>query len=157
SACRSGSAKSNGAAAVSDQTAATQSDPQKLEQSRDKQPRNEPMLVDNQLVMRETSTSGGPSIAEQTDRHGDGFPDLAELHSFEYRQSFRKWLATIAEMQFYSPSDEWSRDQRDCAGLVRFSIREALRKHDRAWFKRMGAEYEPVARDVEGAALGDGP
>jgi len=98
-----------------------------------------------------------PTNADLVDTDGDGFPERAQLHSFQDRQSFRKWFATIAEMQFYSPSDEWSQDQRDCAGLVRFSVREALRKHDRLWFKRIGAEYEPIAPDVKAFTLDNGP
>ena len=46
-------------------------------------------------------------------------------------------------MQFYNLSDQWNTEQRDCAGLVRFAWREALRKHDRAWFQRMGENYDP--------------
>ena len=44
-------------------------------------------------------------------------------------------------MQFYNLSDQWNPEQRDCAGLVRFAWREALRPHDRPWFQRMGENY----------------
>lgn len=91
------------------------------------------------------------------DSDSDGIPDNAELHSFEDRQNFTKWLAAIAEMQFYRTSDEWNSGQRDCAGLVRFAWREALRKHDRLWFQKMGAEYEPVAPDVRAFSLETNP
>lgn len=83
------------------------------------------------------------------DSDSDGLPDRAELHSVDDRESFRRWFAAIAEMQFYKTSDEWNKDQRDCAGLIRFACREALRKHDRLWFQKMGADYEPVAADVK--------
>jgi uncharacterized protein YfaT (DUF1175 family) len=91
------------------------------------------------------------------DSDADGIPDKAELRTFDDRQNFRRWFAAIAEMQFYRISDEWNAEQRDCAGLVRFSLREALRKHDRLWFQRMGAEYESVAPDVRAFALETGP
>jgi hypothetical protein len=87
------------------------------------------------------------------DSDADGIPDTAELRSFDDRQNFRRWFATIAEMQFYRLSDEWNSEQRDCAGLVRFAMRESLRRHDRPWFQKMGAEYEPVARDVRAFSL----
>lgn len=87
------------------------------------------------------------------DSDNDGIPDFAELRSFEDRESFRRWFTAIAETQFYQLSEQWKRQQRDCAGLVRFAMREALRKHDRAWFQRMGPAYEPVARDVHGFNL----
>ena len=78
----------------------------------------------------------------------DGIPDTAELRSFNDRESFRRWFTWIAEMQFYNLSDEWNVEQRDCAGLVRFAWRESLRKHDRAWYQRMGENYDPIASDV---------
>src|SRR5688572_27330235 len=103
----------------------------------------------------ETRPSGGTestldpnATTETADSDNDGIPDFAELRTFEDRESFRRWFTAIAEVQFYQLSEQWKREQRDCAGLVRFAMREALRKHDRAWFQRMGPAYEPVARDV---------
>ena len=87
------------------------------------------------------------------DSDADGIPDGAELKAITDRQNFRRWFASIAEMQFYRVSDEWKPEQRDCAGLVRFAMREALRKHDRLWFQRMGSGYEPVAPDVRAFTL----
>jgi uncharacterized protein YfaT (DUF1175 family) len=87
------------------------------------------------------------------DADNDGIPDFAELRTFEDREAFRRWFTSIAETQFYQQSDQWKREQRDCAGLVRFAMREALRRHDRAWFQRMGPAYEPVARDASGFDL----
>ena len=91
------------------------------------------------------------------DSDGDGIPDRAELRSLEDRQNFRRWFAAIAEMQFYRISDEWDSGQRDCAGLVRFAWREALRRHDRLWFQKMGAGYEPIAPDVRAFSLETNP
>jgi len=98
-----------------------------------------------------------PITEAWADADRDGIPDEAELRTFDDRQNFRRWLAVIAEMQFYRISDEWKSDQRDCAGLVRFSIREALRRHDRPWFQRMGADYDAVAPDVRAFSLETGP
>jgi uncharacterized protein len=91
------------------------------------------------------------------DADADGIPDGAELMSFDDRRNFCRWFAAIAEMQFYRISDQWNAEQRDCAGLVRFSLREALRKHDRLWFQKMGAEYESVAPDVRAFNLETDP
>jgi uncharacterized protein YfaT (DUF1175 family) len=91
------------------------------------------------------------------DSDGDSIPDKAELRSFDDRQNFRVWFAAIAEMQFYRISEDWNREQRDCAGLVRFAWREALRRHDRPWFQRMGGEYEAIAPDVRAYTLEKGP
>ncbi|HEX5703117.1 MAG TPA: DUF1175 family protein [Pyrinomonadaceae bacterium] len=99
------------------------------------------------------STLDSNATTETADSDNDGIPDFAELRTFEDRESFRRWFTAIAEVQFYQLSEQWKREQRDCAGLVRFAMREALRKHDRAWFQRMGPAYEPVARDVRGFNL----
>ncbi|MDT5296404.1 MAG: uncharacterized protein QOJ76_3284 [Acidobacteriota bacterium] len=91
------------------------------------------------------------------DSDADGIPDREELHAFGDREDFRKWFTSIAEAQFYGPSREWNEDQRDCAGLVRFAWREALRAHDRAWLLRMGEGYDPVAPDVRAYTLERSP
>src|SRR6266851_1140220 len=87
----------------------------------------------------------------------DGIPDVAELRTFQDRESFRRWFTSVAELQFYQLSNQWNVDQRDCAGLVRFAMREALRRHDRAWFQKMGQGYETVAPDVAGFDLDHNP
>ncbi len=92
-----------------------------------------------------------------TDADSDGIPDAAQMRSFEDRASFRRWFAGIAEAQFYETSGEWNENQRDCAGLVRFSLREALRTHDRPWFQRMGDRYDMIAPDVRAYALETNP
>jgi hypothetical protein len=100
------------------------------------------------------------STAGWTDSDADGVPDAAELNSSDDRDSFRRWFAYIAEMQFYNLSDGWNEDQRDCAGLVRFAWREALRGHDRIWFQTIGKggeAYEAVAPDVKAYDLKRGP
>ena len=98
-----------------------------------------------------------PVTAPSLDSDSDGIPDRAELRGFDDRQNFRSWFAAIAEMQFYQPSDEWKTEQRDCAGLIRFAWREALRKHDRPWFHKMGPGYEHVAPDVKAFNLESSP
>lgn len=82
------------------------------------------------------------------DSDNDGIPDVEELQSFMDRENFRRWFTSIAEAQFYHLSDQWNVEQRDCAGLVRFAWREALRRHDRVWFQKMGPGYPAIAADV---------
>src|SRR5690242_14515991 len=69
---------------------------------------------------RSESTNG----TELIDSDNDGIPDVIELHTFQDRDSFRRWFTAIVEMQFYQLSDQWNAEQRDCAGLARFGIRE---------------------------------
>src|SRR2546427_11633899 len=89
-----------------------------------------------------------PSDSLSLDSDNDGIPDGAELQSFADRESFRRWFTGIAEQQFYQLSDQWNAEQRDCAGLVRFAWREALRRHDRTWFQKMGPGYQAIGPDV---------
>ncbi|MGH9966718.1 MAG: DUF1175 family protein [Pyrinomonadaceae bacterium] len=98
-----------------------------------------------------------PASSVSLDSDSDGIPDAAELRSFTDRQKFRSWFSGIAEMQFYRLSDQWNVEQRDCAGLVRFAWREALRRHDRAWFLKMGAGYDDIATDISTYHLNEGP
>lgn len=97
------------------------------------------------------------SAIDRGDEDADGIPDAAELASYSDRENFRRWLTAIAEMQFYRLSEEWNASQRDCSGLVRFAWREALRRHDRVWLRRMGPEYELFAPDVGAYTLDSSP
>lgn len=97
----------------------------------------------------ESTRARETAISVWDDSDEDGFPELLELRSANDRENFRSWFTRIAETQYYSLSQKWNKEQRDCAGLVRFAFREALRRHDHAWFETMGAVYEPVAPDVE--------
>jgi uncharacterized protein YfaT (DUF1175 family) len=50
---------------------------------------------------------------------------------------FRLWLLSIVDAQLrQGPTPRWR--HRDCAGLVRFSAAEALRRHDASWKHAMG-------------------
>ena len=106
------------------------------------------------VVRPESTASHRPEL---TDSDNDGIPDVVELRSFQDRDSFRRWFTAIAEMQFYQLSDQWNTEQRDCAGLARFAIREALRHHDRPWFQKMGPAYQTVAPDVKSFDLDNNP
>jgi len=92
------------------------------------------------------------SETRDLDADNDGIPDSAELHTHADRESFKRWFTLIAEMQFYHLSEQWNPEQRDCAGLVRFAWREALRRHDRLWFQKMGPGYQAVAPDISDSA-----
>lgn len=103
------------------------------------------------------SPSASTSGTGLVDSDNDGVPDVAELRTFQDRDSFRRWFTAIAETQFYQLSDQWNAEQRDCAGLARFAIREALRHHDRVWLQKMGSAYQTVAPDVAGFDLDRNP
>jgi uncharacterized protein len=100
-------------------------------------------------LKRAESNSPSNTRTELIDSDNDGIPDVVELRTFQDRDSFRRWFTAIAETQFYQLSNQWNAEQRDCAGLARFAIREALRHHDRIWFQKMGSAYQTVAPDVK--------
>jgi hypothetical protein len=106
---------------------------------------------------KRTERTEPPPPAADADTDSDGIPDRAELRSYNDRENFRRWFTGIAEMQFYEQSAAWNEEQRDCAGLVRFALREALRTHDRLWLRRMGAHYDAFAPDVAAYTLAGSP
>jgi uncharacterized protein YfaT (DUF1175 family) len=68
-----------------------------------------------------------------SDRYGDGTPDFLRLDSAADRESFRRWFTLIAEYQSFRQPTEVPAEIRDCAALLRYSYRNALRTHDSAW------------------------
>ncbi|HEV8587884.1 MAG TPA: DUF1175 family protein, partial [Pyrinomonadaceae bacterium] len=68
-------------------------------------------------VVTRGSISDPVATSPTADADNDGIPDFAELRTFEDRENFRRWFTAIAETQFYQLSDQWKREQRDCAGL----------------------------------------
>jgi hypothetical protein len=108
------------------------------------------------ISANKTAPTTLPSNSPALDSDNDGIPDAAELRAYADRDGFRRWFTHIAEMQYYRLSDQWNPEQRDCAGLVRFAWREALHRHDRPWFQKMGPGYEAVASD-SGYLSGNNP
>jgi len=75
-----------------------------------------------------------------SDRFGDGTPDFLRLSDPADRASFRRWFVLIAEYQAARPRAEVPAEIADCASLLRFSYREALKRHDASWFETTGIE-----------------
>lgn len=89
------------------------------------------------------------SVPWYEDRNGDGFPDAAELQSEQDKTRFREWFASIADAQYYQVSDLWLPDQQDCAGLIRFAYREALKRHNREWLLHFKFLTEPGIGEID--------
>src|SRR5262245_63116676 len=60
------------------------------------------------------------------------------------RAAFRSWFVLLADAQF----ERQTEDVRDCAGLVRHAVREALRAHTPEWVRRSGLPFAPQFADV---------
>ncbi len=81
------------------------------------------------------------------DKDEDGYPDSLELDHKDSAR-FRSWFVNIAIDVFTNDSPVWNEKERDCAGLIRFCAREALRKHDSDWLTR-SAYKGPLLPDVQ--------
>ncbi len=84
---------------------------------------------------------------DMSDSVGDGTPDFLRLHDPADREAFRRWFTLLAEAQYFNkhPSDA---EVGDCAALLRYAYREALRQHDSAWAKSVALPAAPSAEDV---------
>ncbi len=78
---------------------------------------------------------------DTTDTFGDGTPDALRLHTRGDRQAFRNWFVAVAEEAALLPNDKAPPEINDCAALLRYSYREALRQHDERWFE---AQFDPT-------------
>ena len=75
-----------------------------------------------------------------TDRFGDGTPDFLRLTDPADQAAFRRWFTAIAAFQAARPRTEVPTEIVDCASLLRYAYREALRRHDGQWFAATGME-----------------
>jgi len=84
------------------------------------------------------STGSGQGPSEFSDRFSDGTPDFLRLDTPADQEVFRRWFVLIAEFQALRPAAELPREINDCAALLRYSYRNALREHDAAWSREAG-------------------
>src|SRR5262249_1084523 len=87
-----------------------------------------------------TQQAGSPDL---NDRFSDGTPDFLRLDSEEDRRAFRGWFLYLAESQYYREPKRVPREIGDCAALVRFAYREALREHDGRWASELELDAVP--------------
>jgi len=80
-----------------------------------------------------------PALSRATpvwgDRFNDGTPDFLRLTDPADQAAFRRWFTLIAEYQAIRPAAEVPPEIADCASLLRYSYREALKRHDESWFQ----------------------
>lgn len=61
---------------------------------------------------------------------------------------FRAWMQRMVAAQLEAgPTPRWQ--HRDCAGLVRFAVAEALREHDEKWKRANGLAGLPLPPDLD--------
>lgn len=66
------------------------------------------------------------------------------------RAAFRAWFVLLADAQFERPAAEVT----DCAALVRYAMREALRAHTPEWVRTVGLPFAPQFPEVRSAPRG---
>jgi uncharacterized protein YfaT (DUF1175 family) len=88
-------------------------------------------------------------LVDEQDSDRDGFPNEVELSSAKDRLRFRNWFCAIATAQFYKIDRRWQPIHQDCAGLLRFAYKEALRVHDKEWLKKTAYLHRSVPGDVQ--------
>lgn len=66
----------------------------------------------------------------------------------EQAKVFRSWIVTIVEDQVSrGPNPRWN--HRDCAGLLRFAVHEAIAEHSPVWRKANGFIGRPLPAELE--------
>ncbi len=87
---------------------------------------------------------GGAAVqsigAGWSDSFGDGTPDFLRLTDPADQAAFRRWFVSIAVFEAGVPAEKLPTEIVDCASLLRFAYREALKRHDAAWLKDSGIE-----------------
>jgi uncharacterized protein YfaT (DUF1175 family) len=83
-----------------------------------------------------------------TDRFGDGTPDFLRLTDPADQAAFRQWFTAIADYQAVRPRAELPSEITDCASLLRYAYREALKRHDDTWFMEKGIEVTALPGEI---------
>ena len=86
------------------------------------------------------AASTAVALTQWTDRFGDGTPDFLRLSDPSDQAAFRRWFTLIAEYQGVRAKSELPPEIIDCASLLRYAYREALKRHDENWFITSGIE-----------------
>ncbi|HKF48733.1 MAG TPA: DUF1175 family protein [Terracidiphilus sp.] len=92
-----------------------------------------------------------------TDRFGDGTPDFLRLTDPADQAAFRRWFTLIAMYQSARPKGEVPAEIVDCASLLRYAYREALKRHDAEWVMATGIEAPMAGGDVRAWRYPDTP
>jgi uncharacterized protein YfaT (DUF1175 family) len=77
----------------------------------------------------------------------DGIPDFLRLEGDD-RVAFRRWFTFLAEAQYFQSPNRRPDEINDCAALIRYAYREALRGHDSVWAKGANLPLVPPFASV---------
>jgi uncharacterized protein len=85
--------------------------------------------------------------AANADFYGDGTPDFLRLSTPQDRAAFRYWFTLLAERQALA-GVKVPPEINDCAALLRYAYREAMRRHDSNWASDSNLGGLPAASDI---------
>ena len=83
-----------------------------------------------------------------TDHFADGTPDFLRLTDPADQAAFRQWFTLIADYQAVRPKADVPAEITDCASLLRYAYREALKRHDDTWFLSTGIEVVALPGEI---------
>ena len=90
----------------------------------------------------------GWAVWPWTDSYGDGTPDFLRLTDPADQAAFRQWFTQIADFQAVRPRARVPAEIADCASLLRYAYREALKRHDDTWFAATGIEVAALPGEI---------
>jgi uncharacterized protein YfaT (DUF1175 family) len=93
-------------------------------------------------------TNSASPASGWNDSFGDGTPDFLRLSDPADRQAFRRWFTLIAGFEAIRPTDQVPAEITDCASLLRYAYREALKRHDEPWFQATGVEVPALPGEI---------
>jgi uncharacterized protein len=94
------------------------------------------------------SLSSALAKPQFSDRFDDGTPDFLRLTDPADQAAFRQWFTAIAEFQAVRPRGDVPSEITDCASLLRYAYREALKRHDDTWFTSTGMEVSALPGEI---------
>jgi uncharacterized protein YfaT (DUF1175 family) len=65
------------------------------------------------------------------------------------QETFRRWFVLLAEFQALRPPEDVPSEINDCAALLRYAYRNALREHDAAWLRATHVEPPSAFPSIE--------
>lgn len=91
----------------------------------------------------------GFKSGNSADSFADGTPDALRLDDEADQVAFRSWFTFLAEVQYFTPAAQRPSEIVDCAALVRYAYREALRRHDANWAATAQLPLVPPIESVQ--------
>ena len=87
------------------------------------------------------------TVLANGDYYQDGTPDFFRLTAPQDRAAFRHWFTLLAEHQAFS-ADRLPPEINDCAAVLRYAYREAMRHHDSTWASDSNLGALPAGSDI---------